>query len=127
MMSENRRHFRLREYLDVNWKVEGQEVSGKGLVVNISSSGLLFQTDRVFKPSDECVLIIESESEILPFTAKKGKLMWFRRINTPQERFQCGIEFLKDKPDDNFEKWLSMKLEQLSQAGDASILGHLGF
>src|SRR5580698_7527037 len=98
-MFENRRHFRLREFLDVTWKVGGEEVSGEGTVVNISSSGFLLQTDRVFKPSDNCVLSIESGAEVLPFAAKKGKIMWFRRIHTPQERFQCGVQFLTDKAD----------------------------
>ena len=96
-MIENRRHFRLREFIDVAWKVADQEVSGEGMVVNISSSGLLLQTDRVFRPSDNCVLSIESGAEILPFAAKKGKIMWFRRIHTPQERFQCGIHFWRIK------------------------------
>ena len=47
-MFENRRHFRLREFIDVTWKVDELNVSGEGTVVNISSSGLLLQTDRVF-------------------------------------------------------------------------------
>jgi hypothetical protein len=126
-MFENRRHFRLREFIDVAWKVTDQEVSGEGLVMNISSSGLLLQTDRIFRPSDNCVLSIESGAEALPFDAKKGKIMWFRRIHTPQERFQCGLQFLTDKTDSNFQKWLEKKVNQLSQAGDAKILGNLAF
>ena len=126
-MFENRRHFRLREFIDVTWKVADQEVSGEGTVVNISTSGLLLQTDRVFKPSDNCVLSIESTAEILPFAAKKAKIVWFRRIHTPQERFQCGVVFWADKLDNNFQKWLEMKVSQLSEAGNATILGNLAF
>ena len=124
-MSENRRHFRLREFIDVAWKLEDQEVSGEGMVVNISSSGVLLQTDRVFRPSDDCVLSIESGADTLPFAAKKGKIMWFKRIYTPQERIQCGVEFLPDKTDIAFQEWLAMKMDQLSQATDAKILGNL--
>jgi len=127
MIFENRRHFRLREFLDVTWKLEDQEVSGEGTVMNISTSGLLLQTDRVFALSDDCVLSIESGVETLPFAAKKGKLMWVRRIHTPQERFQCGVEFLQDKVDNTFQEWLAMKIDQLSQAADAKILGNLAF
>ena len=126
-MPENRRHFRLREFMDVTWDVTGQEVSGEGTVVNISASGLLLQTDRVFKPSDECVLSIKSEAETLPFPPKKGKIMWIRRIHTPQERFQCGIQFLPDNTDNNFKQWFDMKVSRLSEAGDATILGNLAF
>ena len=124
-MFENRRHFRLREYFDVAWKVEDQEVSGEGTVVNISSSGLLLQTDRVFRPTDNCVLSVESGKDVLPFSAKKGKIVWFRRIHTPQERFQCGLQFLGDNTDIDFQKWLEMKVNRLSEAGDAKILSNL--
>ena len=124
-MLENRRHFRLRECMDVTWKIADREVSGDGLVMNISASGILLQTDRVFRPSDNCVLSIESGEGILPFAAKKGKVMWFRRIRAPHERLQCGIQFLEDGADSNFQKWIEMKVNSLSEAGDAKILGNL--
>jgi len=63
--------------------------------------------------------------ENLPFAAKKGRIIWLRRIRTPQERFQCGIQFLENKADDDFQQWLEGKLKQLGQAGDAKILGNL--
>lgn len=126
-MFENRRHFRLREFIDVAWKVTGQDVSGEGLVVNISTSGLLLNTDRVFRPTDDCVLSIESATENLPFAAKKGKLMWFRRIGTTQERYQCGLEFLPDKKDSDFQEWFEKKVNQLSEAGDVKILANMAF
>lgn len=127
MIEENRRHFRLREFIDVAWKVADQEISGEGMVVNISTSGLLLQTDRVFSPSDNCVLSIESGAEVLPFAPPKGRIMWFRRIHTPQERLQCGVQFLPDNPGNDFKQWLEMKVNQLSDAGDVKILGHLAY
>jgi hypothetical protein len=126
-MLENRRHFRLREFIDVAWKVLDQDVSGEGLVVNISASGLLLQTDRVFKPTDNCVLSIASESENPPFAVKNGRLMWFRRIHTPQERYQCGIQFLTDSSDNNFQEWLEKKVDRISEAENTNILGNLAY
>ena len=126
-MLENRRHFRLREFIDVTWKVADQETSGEGMVVNISSSGLLLQTDKVFKPSDHCVLSIETGEKTLPFKAKQGKIIWFRRIQTPQERIQCGIQFLANAMDVDFQHWFEIKVNQLSQAGDAKILGNWAY
>ena len=35
--------------------------------------------------------------------------------------------FLADKTDNNFQQWLEMKVNQLSEAGDAKILGNLAF
>ncbi len=126
-MLENRRHFRLREFMDVTWKVMDQDVSGEGLITNISSSGLLLQTDRVFKPSDICILTISSGVDKLPFAEKKGKVMWFRRIHAPQERFQCGVQFIADKLDNDFQQWLEKKVSKLCEAGDAKILVNLAF
>jgi len=113
--------------MDVSWKVADQGISGEGTVVNISSSGLLLQTDRIFELSDNCVLSIESGLEDLPFESKKGKIMWFRRIHTPQERFQCGVQFIKDQRDNEFQQWLEKKVNRLSEASDAKILNNLAF
>ncbi len=124
-MLENRRHFRLREFIDVTWRLEGQEASGEGTVVNISASGLLLQTDRLFRPTDNCILCIESGTEALPFSAKKGTLVWFRHIHTPHERLQCGVEFLGGNKDNDLQQWLAQKVSRLSEAGDATILGNM--
>ena len=98
-MEENRRNFRLREFLDITWKLDDQDVSGEGTIINISSSGVLLQTDRAFKPLDHSILSFDSGEEILPFEAKKGRIVWFRQIHTPQERLQCGIEFISGNTD----------------------------
>jgi len=111
MKEEYRRHFRLKECIDVTWKLADREISGEGLVVNISASGFLLQTDRVFSPSDNCVLSIGSGAESLPFAPKNGKIMWFRRIHTPEERIQCGVQFLPDDPDISFDQWLEIKMK----------------
>ncbi len=126
-MLENRRHFRLKEFIDVAWKVADQDISGEGMVVNISTSGLLLQTDRVFRPSDHCVLSIGSGAENLPFAPKNGKIMWFRRIHTPEERMQCGVQFLPDHLDLEFQQWLEKKVNRLSGAEDANILGNMAY
>ena len=126
-MFENRRHFRLREFFDVAWKVLDQDVSGEGTIVNISNSGLLLQTDRVFRPTDNCVLSLESSDQALPFNNRKGKIVWFQRIHTPTERYRCGIQFLPDHTDSGFQRWLDSKVGQLSEASDAKILGNLAY
>jgi hypothetical protein len=127
-MLDNRRHLRLREFLEVAWELEGgQGVSGQGSILNISTSGVLLQTDRVFQPTDHCVLSIGPGTENLPFLPKKGKLMWFRRIYTPQERFQCGVQFLPEKIDKDFRQWFEAKIKQLSETTNTNILSNLAF
>ncbi|MBF0510927.1 MAG: PilZ domain-containing protein [Candidatus Omnitrophica bacterium] len=125
-MYENRRHLRLREFLDVTWKVEGEEISGEGVVMNISKSGVLLQTDKTFRPPEKCVLSLESRQDDQLFSHKKAKMMWFRRIQgAKQPRFQCGLEFLTGGKDQPFQEWLQMKTDSLSNAQDVNILAHL--
>ena len=59
-----------------------------------------------------------------PFVEKKGKLMWFRRIHTPQERYQCGIQFLDQEGDFKFRQWMEGQITQLSEASNVSILSN---
>ncbi len=125
-MLENRRHFRLKQYFDVNWKVNGQDDVGEGTIFNISSSGLLLQTDKVFKPSDNCIMSVEViPGSVRPFTIKKGKVMWFRRIRTPQERYQCGIQFLDKSFDKEFQQWLDEEVTRLGEASNVNVLSNL--
>jgi hypothetical protein len=126
-MLENRRHFRLREFTDVAWKVADQDVSGRGTLVNISFSGMLLRTDQIFRPTDNCFLTVESTAENFPFASKKGKMVWFRRIQAPQECFQCGLQFLGNEADNDFIQRLEMKINRISEAGDANILGNMAF
>lgn len=126
-MLENRRHFRLREFTEVSWKVLDQDACGQGLLVNVSYSGMLLRTDKLFKPSDKCFLTVESTAENFSFAPKQGKVMWFRRIQAPQECFQCGLQFLGNEADNDFNQRLEMKINRLSDAGDANILGHMAF
>ena len=52
-------------------------------------------------------------------------MMWFRRIHSPQERFQCGIQFLPGRSDLDFQQWFDGKITQLSQTEDAKILNNM--
>ena len=98
-MLENRRHLRIRQPIDITWSMPGEDITGQGQILNISSSGILLQIDNSFKPLDHCVLAIDPEivEEKPPFLNKKGKVVWFRRIHTPHYSYLCGLEFFKDQ------------------------------
>jgi hypothetical protein len=122
---ENRRHFRLRDYFDVDWKLNGNDSSGQGTVLNISVSGVLLQTNGALKPFDKCTIEIKPQAGgEVPFSPKKGKIVWFRRIGESGERFHCGVEFLKDAgvTDKALNDWLEQKVAAISEAGNVSIL-----
>ena len=127
-MLENRRHLRIRQPVDVTWSVPGEDITGQGQITNISSSGLLLQIDSSFKPLDKCVLSIDpelSEEEKNPFLNKKGKVVWFRRIQNPRYHYQCGVEFLKDQVfNSELDDWLQTKTAELAQTMDPNILNN---
>src|SRR4051794_31070063 len=116
---ETRRHLRIRQPMNVTWSMPGENIAGQGQILNISSSGLLLQIDGSFKPLDHCVLSIDptiDEEEKPPFLNKKGKVVWFRRIQTSKYTYQCGLEFLQEqRMDGDLVDWLENKTAQLAQ------------
>ncbi|MBI4308767.1 MAG: PilZ domain-containing protein [Candidatus Omnitrophica bacterium] len=124
-MLENRRHLRIREITDVRWVVLGKDVAGEGKVFNISTSGLLLQTDAQFDPRRSGVLYIDAHGEApLEFGPKKGKIVWFRSMPS-RPGYQCGVEFLKNLPFDRpLQEWIDRKVEAFAQAENANILNH---
>ncbi len=124
-MLENRRHMRIREITDIRWTVLGTDDIGEGKVLNISTSGLLLQTDASFNPQHRGTVFIDASGpEPLAFGAKKGKLIWLRRMPEGRKGYQCGVEFLKDVVDTPLYDWIDRKTTELAQAANANIVNH---
>ena len=124
-MLENRRHMRIREITDIRWVVLGEDIFGEGKVFNISTSGLLLQTDAKFDPRRRGIVYIDAHGEEpLGFGPKKGNIVWSRPLPAKQG-YQCGVQFLKNSPFDKLlQEWINGKVEALVQATDANILNH---
>ena len=115
--------------MDVTWSMPGEDITGVGQIVNISSSGLLLQIDNSFKPLDHSVLCVDPEFDENkpPFLSKKAKVVWFRRIDTSKFTYQCGLEFLREQnSDNNLIDWIENKTSQLAQTMNVSILNNYG-
>jgi hypothetical protein len=125
-MIENRRHFRLRDYFDVDWKVDQIPESGDGYLLNISLSGALLQTNQYFRPSDKCVIEIKPmEGCALPITIKKGQIVWYRRTGAKGDKCQCGVKFLGEADlDKKFNDWLQQKMDEISETANVNILNN---
>jgi hypothetical protein len=124
---ETRRHLRIRQLMDITWSMPGEDMTGQGQIVNISSSGLLLQIDGSFKPLDNCVLSVDpslDEEGKSPFLMKKGKVVWFRRIQTSKYSYQCGLEFLSEDQNSDLLNWMEKRTAQLGQTMSASILNN---
>ncbi len=124
---ENRKHFRLRQLIDVNWQIDGDaQLFGEGTIINVSQSGALLLLDKAFVPTDKCIVSIVSQDQSqAPFYGKKGKVVWLKKFVLNQPRLQFGIEFLKhDAQDLRFNQWLNGQIDRLSQVTNANILQH---
>ncbi len=129
-MLENRRHLRIRQFMDATWSMPGEDMAGQAQILNVSSSGLLIQIDDSFKPLEHSVLSIDPElnEEEPPFLNRRAKVMWFRRIKTARYSYQCGVEFLKgNSPDDGLVNWIENKTTQIAQITDPRILNNYAF
>ena len=123
---DTRRHLRIRQLMDITWSMPGEDMTGQGQIVNISSSGLLLQIDGSFKPLDNCILSVDpslDEEGRSPFAQKKAKVVWFRKINTSKYSYQCGLEFLNDDKKDLLD-WIERRAAQLGETMNASILNN---
>lgn len=90
---ESRRHFRIQENLPIHWKLSELNFQGIGRIRNLSLSGMLLETDRIYTRAGECVYDFESFVKgISDFLPSKGRLIWHRP--TASGKFLCGIEFI---------------------------------
>ena len=128
-MFESRRHYRIKEILPLQWKIEESGTEGQGQVRNISVSGMLLETDEAFKPaaSEEChfqlkCLAPEAEN-FVPF---QSRLVWLKKISFPKVRYLCGLEFVN--PSEQFigriQKQVEQEQEKMAQAANVNILGN---
>ena len=70
-MTEGRQHFRVKDNLSVRWSIEGN-ISGKGIIIDMSATGIKLITDRTFDPPDGCIFTIEPPiGGQLPFGPKR--------------------------------------------------------
>jgi len=122
-MINNRDSFRLRKQMDVIWSVPEQQAGGEGNILNISLSGMSFETDRLFSP--EHGMSIHLKSAQIPPLPSKGKLVWFRKAGEGNRHYQCGIRFFKESVySPVWAQWMEDNILKLADTGDNNILNH---
>jgi hypothetical protein len=122
-MINDRQSFRLRKQLDFTWSVPDKKIEGEGLIFNISRTGMLFVTDRLFEPEHELTMYF-SVKQAPPFPLK-GKLVWFKKVGENNAHFQCGVRFLKEfSASQAWITWMDENISKLADIGDNNILEH---
>jgi hypothetical protein len=120
-MADIRRNFRLRKQFDVTWSVPSQKIEGEGLISNISVSGMLFVTDKLFEPQHGLVMSFSIAQ--VPSFPPKGKLAWFRKVGRGEAQYQCGVQFLNEAvPNQLWIKWMEENIAKLGDIVDSRIL-----
>src|SRR5471030_2139500 len=122
-MAEGRQYFRLRRQIEIDWSIPEKEVEGSGVIFNISVSGILFETDKLFPP--EHGLKMSFVSQEVPLLPAKGKLMWFKKIGEKKDHYMCGVHFLKDPTTwPAWVEWMEDNISKLADTSNSVILGH---
>jgi len=94
-MTAGRQHSRIKDNLPVHWSIEGG-VSGDGVLLDLSSTGIRLITNKSFDPSDNCIFTVGSfKGEQLPFGPQKAILRWSQKVmKNKVECVVCGLEFI---------------------------------
>ena len=123
-MIKSPRSFRLRKQIDVIWSVPSQKIEGEGLIFNISRTGMLFVTDKLFDPSEKLTMCFKAAQ--VPSFPSKGELVWFRKVGKGGAQHQCGIRFadgaIQNPP---WVKWMEENILKLADTGDNKILDRI--
>jgi len=78
--------------LEVRWAICGQNVSGTGVLVDVSLGGACIRIDRVF--SAKAGTTFELHAPDIPAMPSLAKLRWFRGVGRGQPQVLCGLIFL---------------------------------
>jgi hypothetical protein len=126
-MMEWRRHPRVREEIPVRWSIPQHGTEGRGIIRNVSISGLLLEVDDRFKPAaDNATFMIDVLDEKLRFVPKDAKLVWSSHIMADKRRKFCGLKFV-DPTGPTFSRLkdhVDGRLENILQATNLNIMNH---
>ena len=95
LFNDSRFDYRVNERKKVSWLIDGNGMSGKGFVRNISSTGMLLEIDSEKAPADKCFFTVDNPKEENSFIPKIGKLIWSKKKGYSRRKYLCGIEFFE--------------------------------
>ncbi len=119
IITEARKAIRVNINQNISWRVKDTEYSGQGKICNVSTSGMLLETDSSFKPTDQCVFAFDAASLTDNFIPPLGQLVWSKRKNLKDNQYLCGIKFLEPTED------IVTKLRQKVEDGMTQIKNRL--
>lgn len=79
-MLGRRNYLRVKVKSRVHWRLENSPLSGEGIVINYSISGIKILLDKVFEPPQESILSIEPLTSFQFTGIKKFKVKWHKKV-----------------------------------------------
>ena len=104
MIDDVRKCKRFDVEFDVDWTIENQGVSGKGKLLDVTTSGACFRIAQSF--SAPSALTFRMAVAELPAFPKRARLRWFRRLPGRSPMFLCGVVF-EDSDLSEWGRWLA--------------------
>lgn len=92
---DTRQNLRVGESIPVFWRVKDSGEYGRGMVKNISTSGMLLETNSNFKPNENCLFNFDTTMGGDNFIPHTGRLVWYKKKPWVGNRHACGIQFVE--------------------------------
>lgn len=93
--NEARNNLRIKESRNIFWRVNDGDIKGKGQIRNISTTGMLLETNSNFIPTDGCRFSFDTSLGHDNFIPQNGKLVWHKKKLFSKNKYLCGIRFVE--------------------------------
>ena len=71
------------------------DIKGKGVIRNISTTGMLLETNSNFIPTDGCRFSFDTSLGHDNFIPQNGKLVWHKKKPFSKNKYLCGVRFVE--------------------------------
>ena len=112
MVEDVRKFKRFDVEIDVNWTIEGEEVSGTGKLLDVSLPGACFRMHQPFTAKARMIFTLEAPD--VPHMPRRGRLRWYRKLPGKNPTFLCGVIFEEGSDDPAWSEWLDRAIAVLN-------------
>ena len=111
IFNDARSQVRIQDSRRIYWKVESGNKMGKGRIRNLSTSGMLLETNSNFVPDQNAHFSFDTNLGHDNYVPQNGQLVWYRKKSFSRNKHLCGIKFIAPG------EYVSGKLRQKVQKG----------
>ncbi len=114
---DRRKSLRIKEDIRVHWNLPDKSITGEGRIVNVSTSGMLLETQTEQPPTQNINLEVTSPfNHTHNFIPHSGRIVWTKKNSNQRNRFLWGIEFDNPPPEalKVLKERIQVKIEKLT-------------